>query len=497
MRDLGILSAFCLLMFFVGNHLLQITDPVESNYVLTAREMLEADDYFSPRIYGDYWYDKPILFYWELLAAFRLMGINEFSARFFPAVMGSVGIFVTYFFGKRLYDRQTGLWAAIILGTSVEYWYLSHAVITDMTLFVAVSLALICFYLGYSEKKPRYYYGAYAAAAVGVLTKGPIGFCLPGLIIVLFLLWKRDLRHLLQMRIPTGMLLFLGVVSLWYWPMYQKHGWEFISTFFGIHNVLRASVPEHPEVDVWYYYLAVFLVGFFPWALLAFPSTIRKHWKCRKEGRSPGLDDKKRFLLVWAVTVPVVFQCFATKYITYTLPYMMPIALLFALYFLDHGKAFRRMALGMIVLLNVCLFVVAIPACGKNSERDAAPALRSLCEKYDNAFVACYGTRYPTSLVFYSGILIHRTGSQKEIRLMRPQAMKWNATNVMPLLPFDELPEDRDVIALVYKKSTEGFLRLAGGQWDFLEETERFRIYVRKAEEKGVGSTEIKGDVLD
>ena len=31
-------------MFFLGNHLLEITDPVESNYVLTAKEMLDAYD---------------------------------------------------------------------------------------------------------------------------------------------------------------------------------------------------------------------------------------------------------------------------------------------------------------------------------------------------------------------------------------------------------------------------------------------------------------------
>ena len=497
MREIGILSAFCLLMFFVGNHLLQITDPVESNYVLTAREMLEAGDYFSPRIYGNYWYDKPILFYWELLAAFKLMGVSEFSARFFPALMGGVGVFMTYLFGKRLYDRKTGFWAAVILGTSVEYWYLSHAVITDMTLFVAMSLTLICFYLGYSEKTPRYYYGAYAAAAVGVLTKGPIGICLPGLIIVLFLLWKRDFRHFLQMRILSGMILFLGVVSLWYFPMYQKQGWDFINTFFGVHNVLRASVSEHPEVNVWYYYLAVFFVGFFPWAFMAVPATIRKYWGYRKERDFPVLDDRRKFLLVWAVTVPVVFQCFATKYITYTLPYMMPVALLFALYFLEHGKAFRRMAIGMMVLLNVCLVVVAIPACSKNSEKDAAPILQNLYAAYDDPFITCYGTRYPTSLVFYADILIHRTGSQKEINLMRPQSMKWNSTNVMPLLPIDELPRDRDVIALVYKPSVNGFLKLAEGQWDFLEETEKFNIYMRKAEAKGVAAAEIKGDALD
>lgn len=71
-----------ILMVFAGNHLLAITDPVESNYALTAKEMLAAGDFISPRIYGNFWYDKPIFFYWELLAGFQLFGVNEFAARF-------------------------------------------------------------------------------------------------------------------------------------------------------------------------------------------------------------------------------------------------------------------------------------------------------------------------------------------------------------------------------------------------------------------------------
>ena len=493
MNVIVILSVFCLMMFFVGNQFLQITDPVESNYVLTVREMLESGDYFSPRIYGKYWYDKPILFYWELLAAFSLFGIHEFAARFFPAVMGSVGVFLTYFFGKRLFDRRTGFLAAIILGTSLEYWYLSHAVITDMTLFVMVSLTLIFFYLGYDGQNPRYYYGAYAAAAVAVLTKGPIGFCLPALIIFLFLLWQRDLRHLTRLRLFSGSLLFLALASLWYYPMYQKHGEAFINTFFGIHNVLRASVPEHPEVNVWYYYLGVFFAGFVPWVFMAFPATLRRYWR---ERRFPSLDRKKQFLLVWALTVPVVFQCFATKYLTYTLPYMMPVAILFALYFRDHMLAFRRIAIGAVIGLTVCLFVVAVPLCAKNSEKDAAPTLRSL--DGPGTFIVSFGSRYPASLVFYSGCTIHRTDTEELIDFMAPKSMKWSSTNIMPLISIDELPSDMEIVAVVYKPKRERFLGLAAGSWEMVKETENSYIYKRLAleEKKREPSEEEKGDAL-
>ena len=474
MGVIGALFVFCLLMFLAANHLIPITDPVESNYVLTAKEMIASGDYFSPRIYGNYWYDKPILFYWELIAAFQLMGIHEFAARFFPAVMASVGVFLTYFFGRKLHGQKIGFMAAIILGTSLEYWYIAHAVITDMTLFVAVSVALMCFYLGYSEGKPNYYYGSYIAAAVAVLTKGPIGICLPGLIVFLFLLWQRDLRHFLKLRLFSGLLLFLAIASLWYYPMYQKHGWDFINTFFGVHNVLRASVSEHPEVNVWYYYLAIFLVGFLPWVFMALPASLRSCWRERK---LPVFDVEKKFLLVWAVTIPVLFQCFATKYITYTLPYMMPVAILFALYFAEHEKAFRRLAVFAVVVLNICMFLVAIPLCRENSEKDTAEFLPSIVD--ENTLIVSYGSRYPTSLVFYSGYTIPRTDLRILVNEMKPKEMEWTSTNVMPLLPMDELPDDKKILAAVYKKKAPNFFELAEGEWTLVKETGKFYIYQR------------------
>lgn len=55
-RHLDILILFVLgiLLFFAANSQLLITDPVESNYVLTAKEMLASGDYVSPRIFGRY-----------------------------------------------------------------------------------------------------------------------------------------------------------------------------------------------------------------------------------------------------------------------------------------------------------------------------------------------------------------------------------------------------------------------------------------------------------
>lgn len=71
--------------------------------------------------------------------------------------------------------------------TSTEFFLISKSVITDSTLFFFFSMALVFFYLGYSTQQKNYYYGMYIGMALATLTKGPIGFLLPGLIMVLFL----------------------------------------------------------------------------------------------------------------------------------------------------------------------------------------------------------------------------------------------------------------------------------------------------------------------
>ena len=68
-RDLGLLFAFAAIILLAANGSLTITDPVESNYALTAKEMIASGDYISPRIFGNYWYDKPAFFYWEMIAS--------------------------------------------------------------------------------------------------------------------------------------------------------------------------------------------------------------------------------------------------------------------------------------------------------------------------------------------------------------------------------------------------------------------------------------------
>lgn len=480
-RDCGILVLMCLVLLFFGSGSIPITDPTESNYVLTAKEMVMSGEYVSPRIYGVDWYDKPIMFYWELIAAFKFFGISDGAARFFPAVMATLAVLGTYFFGSWLYDRKRGLTAGIILLTSLEFWYIGHAVITDMTLFCSISAALCLFYAGYHKKQPKLYYYAYAAAGIAVLTKGPIGLALPGLIILLFLAWQRDFSRLLKMRIGTGMLLFTAIISIWYIPMFVMHGWDFINTFFGVHNVLRATVSEHPEVNYWFYYLLVFIAGFLPWVVPVLIHGAKCIYSREKGFKRPSisLDEGERFLLVWALTVPLVFQCFDTKYVTYTFPYMMPVALLFAGYFVKRELMFQRMAAGCLIVMPLLLFFVAVPLCEQSSAKQEAEEIVRLAGS-DTCIALCKKT-YSASLPFYSGKEVFRLETEAGRDRLKPSGVAWNSLNVMPFMTFNEMPKNRDMLVVVGRDRYELFDSQAEGYWEMVKELSESRIYLRKA----------------
>ena len=467
-----ILFALCVILFFFGSWWLPITDPTESNYTLTAKEMLQANDYLSPRIYGKFWYDKPIFFYWELILAYGIFGVNEFASRFFPAVFATCGVMLTYYFGKKIFNHKVGLFAAILLAATPEFWYISHAIITDMTLFCAISITLMTFYIGYTSGNTKLYYVSYVAVGIGMLTKGPIAFCLPALIIFLFLLIQKDLSHLLKMKLLTGIPLAFAIAAVWYVPMYAIHGQDFIDNFFGVHNFLRATVSEHPKFNVWYYYTVIFLLGFFPYCLPIIYSQIKKFWR---ERRLPSLDTREKFLLTWALTVPIVFQSFATKYVTYTLPYMMPVAILFACYFVKHEKFFYRMAAAVIVFLTVATFI-AVPICEKYSGKEVAQVLNQHVD--EDTCVVSFCDKYSYSLVFYSGLKIWRLEKPEDMHEILPQRMQWTSLNVMPIMTTKDLP-DKKIIAIVDSDNSGEFLNAVAGTWVMVDQTENYKIFNR------------------
>lgn len=479
-----LLALICIILFFAANDRLLITDPVESNYTETVKEMLAAGDWLSPRIYGNCWYDKPWLFYGELLVAFKWFGETSFAARFFPALFGVIGVLQTYWFAQKLYSRRIGFLSGLILATTVEYFYLAKAVITDMTLLVAMDGALMLFYIAKTEQRSRLYYGAYILAGIAILTKGPVGLVLPGLIILAYLLGNRDGHTLYHMKLIRGILLSLAVAALWYYPMYKLHGRAFLDGFIGVHNVLRATVSEHPRNNTWWYYFLIFIIGCFPWSL-SLPWLWKKHRKTlldrfRHHTFWRSLDDRQRFLFLWTFVTWLFFECMATKYPTYTFPCLpsLAIGLACSLHTLEAEYWAKRLAAGLVLVFVVLSYTVAVPLCRQASAWDAAQLVKA--GRLPSVPVYVYDGRYPVSFTYYSDIPAPRLVTRKRLAEMRPEGISWNAKNMMPFQAIEDLPEEGPVMVLVESHSQKNFLQALPGQWQKAGEGGRWTIWMRK-----------------
>ena len=316
---LFVIAIVCFLFLLTGNSLLPVTDPVESNYALTAKEMVASGDWISPQIYGSYWYDKPIFLYWLLCLSYSVFGFTDFAARLPSALFGTLSVVIAAWYMLRRYQRiMPALLLAAMTATSLEVWIISHSIITDQMLFAFTAATMFFAYIGLTEGKKAFVIAAYAAAALAVLTKGPVGIVLPGLFLLVFIALRRNTTYLKRLFPPLGIFLFCMISLSWYGTMYVRHGMDFINGFFGLNNVVRATVSEHPEFNVWYYYLVLIPLSLLPWT----GPCLYGLWKRR------AWNDEYVYMAVWAVGTTLFYTCMATKYPTYAYIANMPLLFL-------------------------------------------------------------------------------------------------------------------------------------------------------------------------
>src|SRR5713101_936494 len=137
-----LVTAAVLFFLFLGRA--GLTDPDESAYAESVREMAERGDYLVPQLYGQPLLDKPILFYWAMGASFRLLGESEFVARLPSALAALIGLLVVYRLGWLVHgNRRAGVLSGLILASSPEYAVLARAAVTDMILTTLCTLTIL------------------------------------------------------------------------------------------------------------------------------------------------------------------------------------------------------------------------------------------------------------------------------------------------------------------------------------------------------------------
>jgi len=333
------LLLLCSAVFFYGLGRLPFVGPDEPRYAEVAREMYRTGDWITPRLGGIKWFEKPALTYWLLAGGYALFGENEFGARFGVAVVATFGALLLYFFGRRARSARFGYLSAAALVTCGLWPGFARGVTCDLTLSVAIEIALLSFFLWESKESrvgaDRLWYVFCFALGLSTLAKGLIGVALPMMIIAPYLILTGAWRSLLRPRlIILGALIFIATAAVWYAPVVARNGREFIDEFFIGHHLQRYLSNKYHHPQPIYFFSLVAVAGSFPWSFyLLSPLAQRDFWASlsrRRQASSESTpDDRLRlFLLLW-FAAPIVFFSFSgSKLPGYILPIFPAVALI-------------------------------------------------------------------------------------------------------------------------------------------------------------------------
>jgi 4-amino-4-deoxy-L-arabinose transferase-like glycosyltransferase len=313
----------------------------EGNNAQCAREMRECGNYIVPTFNYKLRVDKPILLYWLQIAAYDVCGVNEFAARLPSALAALIALLILHDLGSRLFNHATGLLASVVLASSVAFCAAAHFANPDALLHLCILLTLWCFWRYREHPGGWWLVGAGAASGLGMLAKGPVALVLPLAITLSFLVWRRELRRLWDVRVLAASLAFLLVAAPWYvWVGVETKG-EWLVGFFWKHNIERSLQSLENHRGPFYYYPLVLIAGLTPWSVFLGPTG----WYCWKRLRpcadlsAEGGDPRaaRQFLLCWVGVLFVFFTLVRTKLPNYILPAYPAVALLTAS-FLDDWR---------------------------------------------------------------------------------------------------------------------------------------------------------------
>jgi 4-amino-4-deoxy-L-arabinose transferase-like glycosyltransferase len=355
--EILLLVAVCGFLFFYGLRSFGLVGADEPRYAQVAREMFDRADWVTPTLDGKPWLEKPPLYYWQAMLAYKVGetfsapagnagsrtvgtdGVNEETARLPGAIDAALMIATIYFFLRR-FRPGTEVDGALITASCAGIIGFAHAAATDMPLTAAFAMALLGWYGWYESRKHAGLLVFYLFLGLGMLAKGPVAPALGAVVVVLFGALMRDWKCILRTLWLPGILLFLAVVLPWY-VLVQRRNPEFFRFFILEHNLARFSTNAYHHPQPFWFYLPVFLLAMAPWTLWLMAAVIgrlRLIWRDGVEAGGESQDAWALFLLIWMIVPLAFFSASQSKLPGYIVPAVPAGALLVTDYFMGRRE---------------------------------------------------------------------------------------------------------------------------------------------------------------
>lgn len=369
---LGLLLLCYFIFFFnIGNYALMDVD--ETRYVSMARDMFHSKDFLTLYLNGEYFFEKPPLYFWGECLSFALFGkVNEFTARFPVALYGTLSTLLVYFTGKKIISRRYGFISALILATTLEFVMLAKFAILDIVVTTCIGFSVMFGFLTQfvSDKNKKYMWWLfYIFSGLAVMAKGIPGFIVPFAVMFFVTIYNRTFKQIFKPQyILPGFALFFLIVLPWHIVMLKMHDPLFFNEYIMKHHINRFfSSSEIDREQPFYFYFVTVLWGLIPWVFSGIAVGITK-LKTFKNIAVSELNNSQKFMMfniIAFIVTMLFFSSSSTKLITYILPVYFFTAFILGFIWEDYifnEKYKKPVNLTVYILGGICIFA-AIVAC--------------------------------------------------------------------------------------------------------------------------------------
>ncbi|TXI95583.1 MAG: glycosyltransferase family 39 protein [Burkholderiaceae bacterium] len=368
-----VLIAFLAVWFYMlGVRTLVPTD--EGRYAEMAREMVASGDWITLRLNGIKYFEKPPLQNWMNAITFTLFGLGDWQARLWTGLSGLIGILFTCLAALKLYGRRIAIMSGLVLGSSFYWAAMGHINTLDMGLSGMMTVALCSLIIAQRDdaaetERRNYMLLCWAGMALATMSKGLIGFVLPGAVLVLYTAWSRDFGLWLRLHMGKGLLLFFAITVPWFilvWQANPEH-----PHFFFIHeHFQRFTSTVHKRGGAWYYFFPLLVIGIVPWLGVLLQSAYQA---CKMEKTK---FQAQKMLVLWAGFIFFFFSVSGSKLPSYILPIFPALAILIACSLEQLRVGHMRFNAALLAMIGIAALV-------------SAPKIANLAKHaYENDFYA-------------------------------------------------------------------------------------------------------------
>lgn len=346
--DLALLLFISAIVLFYRLGSFPLFTPDEGRYPEIAREMLQNGQWLHPQILDTSFLDKPILYYWIEALSMKIFGVTIWAIRLPIALFGIFGCLMTYIIAGSCFSRLAGWFSAIFLLLGPLYFGAAHYSNMDLEFAVWFGASMCSFILGLKlryikSQRDTCMIFMYIFAALAFLTKGLMGLVFPVLIIGLWVVLFKRWVLVKYMRIIPGICIFSIIIIPWIIATQYTNSY-FFTYFFYYQQIGRFVGTHYNNPMPFWFYIPICIIGTLPWSLLSIFSWHKIYiiWNYINKCLDKRYVDEYEcfnqqgiiaFLVLWFVVLLVFFSIPHSKIVGYILPVMIPLSILFGVYF--------------------------------------------------------------------------------------------------------------------------------------------------------------------